>query len=294
MGRTTTAMVVLVLALVAAQPARADYEAGQKAWDAGSVGEALIQWRAAADAGDRRAMLALGRLYLQGLGVIQDYVEAHKWLNLAASRGEVAALEERDALAAQMTPAQIATAQERAATWRPGAGRADGARETIGAQARATTPDPAPVATSGSDAGPPPPRAILEAQELLGALGYRPGPADGVWGRHTAEAYRAFLRDAGLPAAETLTPEALRAMRAVAGRGDAGRGDAGRGDAGAETGPGTTAAADAAQVPVETTAPRPAPVRPDALHRAAQAGDIEGLTAALEAGVDIDARDGRG
>ena len=83
-------------------------------------------------------------------------------------------------------------------------------------------------------------------------------------------------------------------MRAVAGRGDAGRGDAGRGDAGAETGPGTTAAADAAQVPVETTAPRPAPVRPDALHRAAQAGDIEGLTAALEAGVDIDARDGRG
>ena len=140
MGRTTTAMVVLVLALVAAQPARADYEAGQKAWDAGSVGEALIQWRAAADAGDRRAMLALGRLYLQGLGVIQDYVEAHKWLNLAASRGEVAALEERDALAAQMTPAQIATAQERAATWRPGAGRADGARETIGAQARATTP----------------------------------------------------------------------------------------------------------------------------------------------------------
>ena len=284
MGRTTTAMVVLVLALVAAQPARADYEAGQKAWDAGSVGEALIQWRAAADASERRAMLALGRLYLQGLGVIQDYVEAHKWLNLAASRGEAAALEERDALAAQMTPAQIATAQERAATWRPGAGRADGARETTGAQATATTPAPAPVADSGSDAGSPPPRAIREAQELLGALGYRPGPADGVWGRRTAEAYQAFLRDAGLPAAGTLTPDALRAMRAVAGRGDAG----------AVTGPGKTAVADAVQAPAEASAPRPAPVRPDALHRAAQAGDIEGLTAALEADVDIDARDGRG
>lgn len=72
-------------------------------------------------------------------------------------------------------------------------------------------------------------------------------------------------------------------MRAVAGRGDTGT-EPGRG----------TAAADAAQAPAETIAPRPAPVRPEALHRAAQAGDIEGLTAALEAGVDIDARDGRG
>lgn len=69
---------------------------------------------------------------------------------------------------------------------------------------------------------------------------------------------------------------------------------AGRGDTGTEPGRGTAAAADAAQAPAETIAPRPAPVRPEALHRAAQAGDIEGLTAALEAGVDIDARDGRG
>ena len=33
---------------------------------------------------------------------------------------------------------------------------------------------------------------------------------------------------------------------------------------------------------------------PDALHRAADAGDIEGLQEALEAGVDVDARDGQG
>ena len=284
MKLTGIAMTVLALALVAAQPVRADYESGQRAWDAGRPDEAVVQWQAAADAGDRRAMLALGRLYLQGLGVIQDYVKAHKWFNLAASRGEPAALVERDALAAKMTPAQIATAQEQAAAWRPGASRVDGAQETAGAQAAAAAPAPAPVATSDSDAGPPPPRAIREAQELLGALGYRPGSADGVWGRRTAEAYRAFLRDTGLPAAETLTPEALRAMRAAAGRGGAV----------AETGPGTTPAADAAQAPAEASAPRPAPVRPDALHHAAQAGDIEGLTAALEAGVDIDARDGRG
>ena len=284
MELTRIAMTVLILALVAAQPARADYAAGQSAWDAGRTDEAVVQWQAAADAGDRRAMLALGRLYLQGLGVIQDYVEAHKWLNLAASRGEAAALKERDALAAQMTPAQIATAQERAAAWRLGASRADGAQETTGAQATVSAPAPAPVATSDPEAGPPPPRAIREAQTLLGALGYRPGPADGVWGRRTGQAYRAFLRDTGLPAADTLTPEALRAMRAVAGRGDAGP----------EPGRGTTVAADVVQAPSDAGTPPPTPVRPDALHRAAQAGDIEGLTAALDAGVDIDARDGRG
>lgn len=174
--RLAMTVMVLVLALVATQPARADYEAGQSAWDAGRTDEAVVQWQAAADAGDRRAMLALGRLYFQGLGVIQDYVEAHKWLNLAASRGE-AALKERDALAAQMTQAQIATAQERAGAWRPGASRVGGAQETTGAQAAAAVPAPAPVTASDSDAGPPPPRAIREAQTLLGALGYRPGPA---------------------------------------------------------------------------------------------------------------------
>ncbi len=58
--------------------------------------------------------------------------------------------------------------------------------------------------------------AIREAQELLAALGYAPGPADGQWGARTGSAYAAFLRDAGLPPEEALTPEALRAMREIA------------------------------------------------------------------------------
>ena len=265
----------LAFALLVCGPARADYEAGQRAWDAGNVDAALVEWRSAADAGDRHAMLALGRLYVRGLGVPQSYVEAHTWLNLAASRGEMAALEERDALAAKMTPAQIAAAQERATAWRPGG---DGAAATQSAQTRPAATPQTP-AQAPSDAGPPPPRAIREAQSLLGVLGYRPGPADGIWGRRTGEAYRAFLRDAGLAAAATLTPEALRTMRALA-----------KGRAGG-AGAGTTAAAGASPAPSRASAP---PVRPDALHRAAQAGDIDGLKAALAAGVGVDARDGRG
>ena len=120
MIRNAIRTTILAVALIGAPAAVADNAAGQQAWDAGRSAEALSEWRAAADAGDRRAMLALGRRYAQGLGVVQDYVETHKWLNLAASRGEAAAVEERDALAARMTPQQVTTAQERAAAWRPG------------------------------------------------------------------------------------------------------------------------------------------------------------------------------
>ena len=267
--RATT--LAIAFSLVVASPTRANYEAGQRALDAGDAAEALVQWRAAADTGDRRAMLALGRLYTQGLGVLQDYAEAHKWFNLASSRGEVGAAAQRDALAEKMTPQQVAMAQERAMEWRPGGGRAQ-IPETS-----ATPPPAAPPAAA--DSGPPPPRAIRKAQALLGALGYRPGPADGIWGPRTGEAYRAFLRDVGLPAGDVLTPEALRALRAVAQR---------------NTGRGTTASAGAAGVSPPMTASRPAAVPPDTLHRAARAGDIEGLKRALAAGVDVNARDGRG
>ncbi|MDE0077675.1 MAG: SUMF1/EgtB/PvdO family nonheme iron enzyme [Caldilineaceae bacterium] len=255
---------MLTAALIAAPHVSADFESGQSAWDAGNVEEAVSQWRDAANSGDRRAMLELGRLYRQGLGVVQDYVEAHKWLNLAASRGEAAALEERDALAAQMTPDQIATAQQKAADWQPGG--ATQAEETSPAQ----------------ETGQPPPQAIRAAQSLLEALGYQPGPADGVWGQGTKAAYQAFLRDMGMPQTDTLTPQSLRALQAAAEQ----QGIAPNGDE--KTTDGTT------QTPAPPAANTPPPLSPDALHNAAQAGDIEILKAAIATGVDVNARDSRG
>ena len=79
--------------------------------------------------GNARTGAALSGLYLQGLGVLQDYVEAHKWLNLAASRGDSAAVAERGALAQKMTPAQVAQAQELAREWRPSESRVSAASE---------------------------------------------------------------------------------------------------------------------------------------------------------------------
>jgi TPR repeat protein len=60
-------------------------------------------------------------MYATGRGVPQDYVQAHMWINLAASRptGEEreTAAELRDLLRTQMTPEQIAEAQRLAREW---------------------------------------------------------------------------------------------------------------------------------------------------------------------------------
>jgi len=77
--------------------------------------------RARAEAGDAEAQLDLGVMYATGAGVPQDYVEAHMWFNIAASRatGEARenAVEARDGLAGLMSPTQIAEAQRLAHEW---------------------------------------------------------------------------------------------------------------------------------------------------------------------------------
>lgn len=208
MSRIATWKTFLCLAalLVWSSAARADYEAGQAAWKVGQYSEALAQWEAAAGTGDVRSMLALGRALVKGLGVPQDYVLAHKWLNLAAGRGNAEAAAEREALALKMTPQQIASAQEQARAWRPSV------------KAEAPKAAAKPMATASSPpAIPPPKRAIREAQALMSELGYKPGPADGAWGLRSEKAYAAFLRDAGLPPGKGLTLDGLRAMRGMAG-----------------------------------------------------------------------------
>jgi len=65
-----------------------------------------------ADQGFASAQVDRGFMYAEGRGVPQDYVQAHKWMNLAASRqtGEEKqrSADRRDTLARLMSPAQVA------------------------------------------------------------------------------------------------------------------------------------------------------------------------------------------
>jgi hypothetical protein len=88
--------------------------------------EAVKWYRKAVGQGNGAAQNNLGTMYDLGKGVPQDYVEAHKWYNLAAasfpaSQPEMreTAVVNRDRVAAKMTAAQIAEAQQLARAWTP-------------------------------------------------------------------------------------------------------------------------------------------------------------------------------
>ena len=73
----------------------------------------------AAEAGDTGAQYCLSTLYYAGKGVPMDYMQAYMWANLAASKGGEREVENREAIATFMTPAQIAEAQKLAREWKP-------------------------------------------------------------------------------------------------------------------------------------------------------------------------------
>lgn len=68
--------------------------------------------RSAAIGGHADAQFQLGELYASGLGVLQDFVYAHMWYNIAASKGREDASEKRQSISRLMTAAQIEDAQE--------------------------------------------------------------------------------------------------------------------------------------------------------------------------------------
>jgi hypothetical protein len=79
----------------------------------------LIESRIAkAVSGDVKALYELGVAFSTGSnGVAVDLIEAHKWFNLAALNGSVAAQECRADIAEEMNAREIAEAQRQARAW---------------------------------------------------------------------------------------------------------------------------------------------------------------------------------
>ena len=60
---------------------------------------------------------ALGMSYSIGTGVAADLVQAHKWFNIAATRGHVDGARLRREIAEQMSDSEIGCAQRAARDW---------------------------------------------------------------------------------------------------------------------------------------------------------------------------------
>jgi len=74
--------------------------------------EAVKWYRLAAEQGVAYAQFNLGSMYTKGEGVPQDYILAHYWFNLAVAQGLEKARNALDLVTGQMTPAQLAQAQQ--------------------------------------------------------------------------------------------------------------------------------------------------------------------------------------
>ncbi|HYN47125.1 MAG TPA: hypothetical protein VES64_10575 [Allosphingosinicella sp.] len=83
------------------------------------AGMFLIETRMAdAAMGDVHALYELGVAYWTGTGGVEvDFIEAHKWFNLAALNGSTQAQECRADIAEDMTAREIADAQRQARAW---------------------------------------------------------------------------------------------------------------------------------------------------------------------------------
>ena len=84
--------------------------------------EAVRWFQLAAEQGHAPEQYQLGLAYTTGRGVAQDYVQAHMWFNLVASRTRRNDLrddsvENRDRVAQQLTADQLAEALRLAGEW---------------------------------------------------------------------------------------------------------------------------------------------------------------------------------
>ena len=153
--------------------------------------EAVKWYRLAAEQGLDRAQYWLGTMYSGGLGVPQDFVRAHMWMNLAAAQGLEVARILREAIEGIMTRNQVAEAQRLARNWRPGASVAAAA----------------PLSDLTTKA------QVRRVQRDLASLAYSPGPPDGILGRKTRKAIRAFQSDYGLAVTGEVSPQLEAAIQ---------------------------------------------------------------------------------
>ena len=82
-----------------------------------SYANAFKGFRELAEKGSSVSQYFIGVMYLRGAGTLQDFVGAHMWLNIAASKGHKKARNHLEKLTDKMSCEQLAEAQMLARKW---------------------------------------------------------------------------------------------------------------------------------------------------------------------------------
>ena len=110
-------LAMMLAAVQAVADAEEDFYRGIQSYRAGNYVEAAEWLGKSAEQGDADAQFLLGRMNYDGNSLPQDYVEAYKWFQIAASGGVPVAERYRDGLGKSMTAEQIAQARKLASEW---------------------------------------------------------------------------------------------------------------------------------------------------------------------------------
>tara|TARA_R110000868_G_scaffold5138_1_gene31726 strand:+ start:2843 stop:6130 length:3288 start_codon:yes stop_codon:yes gene_type:complete len=167
--------------------------------------EGAARWfQEAALLGLRDSQFNLALLFESGQGVPLSVPDAFTWYSIAASETDPTASQRATALEEMMEPAALTEARATVAAFRP---------RPINAEANGLYRDlpweQAPIANANT---------VLRAQGFLAALGYAPGPIDGMVGGQTLDAIMAFQADQGLPQTGRVDDNLIdRLQRAAAG-----------------------------------------------------------------------------
>ena len=81
------------------------------------MAESEITAAEVAEPHDAEGCFSLGMMYSSGAGIGVDLIEAHKWFNIAAMRGQGEAAAMRREIAEQMQDVEVGRAQRAARDW---------------------------------------------------------------------------------------------------------------------------------------------------------------------------------
>ena len=186
--------------------------------------QAVNWYQQAAEQGHARAQFGLGSMFAEGSGIAQDNLRAYAWFNLAATRGDERvrhlAVRRRAALLEEMGTAQVVEAQLLSSLIANRIDRAAGIRVDPPQPASSANPTPVnaePERTPAAAARQQ--QTVRQSQLYLAALGFEPGPADGLIGRRTRNAVQQFQRQAGLTPTGRITEELLLLLQSAVAHG---------------------------------------------------------------------------
>lgn len=166
--------------------------------------KAAVEWFGrAADLGITDSQFNLAILFARGNGAEQNLEESYKWFAIAANGGDRDAAAKRDEVAKALKPAQLESAKARLAGWK---------QQPLDVKANGTNLPTEWVNKADTSASIDMGKAIRNIQAILNRNGFDAGQPDGLMGKKTVTAIRAFQRSNGLAEDGTISEALVRKL----------------------------------------------------------------------------------